>query len=153
MTPIPKEKAQEILSSCVELINSKNKNSEQIFFEDKLVVKNTPHNEIYRCYGCATDAHNKLWLFNGENWHEILPAQVNAGFVLQSVFQRLTTELKSKLSPYERWQLEKKGNYIPESEPPLENEQSSISPIEVSSIIATGETINDQQIIIVDELK
>lgn len=94
MTPISTEKAQQILNSCIGLIDSNNKNSEQIFFEDKLVVKITPHNEIYRCYGCYADTDNKLWLFNGEDWDEILPEQANAGFVLQSLFQRLTTVLK-----------------------------------------------------------
>lgn len=61
-----------------------------IYLTTPIVVKTSPHTEIYRCYGVNLTIDNKLMLMDAdEEWHEILPNQVNAGYVLQSVFQRL----------------------------------------------------------------
>jgi hypothetical protein len=85
---------QILLDAIAAFVNSKNKNSEQIFFEHKMEVKTTPHNKICTCWGCYIDAENKVYLFdNNEQWNEITAADTNAVFVMQTLKQRLSTIL------------------------------------------------------------
>lgn len=61
-----------------------------ILFDSACVVKPTPHAELFRCYGVVKNMHNEVKLLGpDEEWHHIEIHQANAGYVLQSVNQRL----------------------------------------------------------------
>lgn len=59
-------------------------------FEHPIVVKKTPHHLLFTCHSLVVTKDNELKLMDGAGkWHEILPDQANAGYVLSSVLQRL----------------------------------------------------------------
>jgi hypothetical protein len=61
-----------------------------IHFEHPITVKKTPHHLLFICHSLVITKDNELKLMDGGGlWHETLPDQANAGYVLSSVLQRL----------------------------------------------------------------
>lgn len=59
-------------------------------FPDPIVVKITPHIELFRCYGIFISKDGTLKTLNiNQEWQQIEPNQVNAGYILQTIFQRI----------------------------------------------------------------
>jgi hypothetical protein len=83
------ERCTSLLDDCKKLVPQK----ETAFHFDRYVsVKITPHNEVCRIWGyCLTNDDKLMLTDDGVEWFEILPNQVNAGYVIQTLFQRLTT--------------------------------------------------------------
>lgn len=82
-----KEYNQRLLEDCKDLIPEAN---QACYLGNPIIVKTTPHTEIYRCYGYMITEDGRLLLMDpSEQWDEILPDQANAGYVLQSLYQRL----------------------------------------------------------------
>lgn len=79
----------ELIEKCKELLPERNK---PVMFDTAMIVKNSPHNEICRCYGVVVTDDDELKLMDAEEkWHIVLPNQVMVEFVLQTLYQRLKT--------------------------------------------------------------
>jgi len=78
---------QELIGKCIALVGVQDV---PLLFDSPVIVKTSPHTELYRCYGCVVTLDNELKLMNVEQqWDDIKPAQANAGYVLQTLHQRL----------------------------------------------------------------
>lgn len=76
----------ELIKSIIDIL----KTDESVYFNGPVVVKTSPNNEIFRCFGCVAKYNSRLFLMDNKDvWHEVLPEQANATPVLQSVYQRL----------------------------------------------------------------
>ena len=60
-------------------------------WNDRLLVKSSPHNEICRLYGASLSPDKDIWLSTGECWHKLEAKDHNAEYVANSVLQRLKT--------------------------------------------------------------
>jgi len=82
---------QQLIINIKNLIKVKNK---PIYFPKPIIVKTTPHTEIFRCYGIIITMDDELKLMDpAQEWAEIKPEDKNAGYVLQTIFQRLKGQL------------------------------------------------------------
>lgn len=62
------------------------------YFSDAIVIKKSPHTELFRCYGCVVTNDGLLKLMDvEEQWHEVEVDQDNVGYILASLQQRLKT--------------------------------------------------------------
>ncbi|MES2004300.1 MAG: hypothetical protein V4450_07250 [Bacteroidota bacterium] len=78
---------QRLLDECKRLIAV---TDTAIYFPDPISVKITPHTELFRCYGVVITKDDELKLMDpNEEWHGVEVEQKNAGYILQSLFQRL----------------------------------------------------------------
>lgn len=84
----PKENEQ-LISEIQALLTT----HEPVMFEHKLSVKTTPHNELCRLYGVIKNNRNDVWVYDGGSWYDLQPNQLNVGYVLQSLKQRLISVL------------------------------------------------------------
>jgi hypothetical protein len=81
------EYIEELLSKCKALIDEPDT---EIYFSDPIIIKPTPHTELFRCYGCVLTDSGALKLMDVEQeWHEVETNQANVGHVLQGLYQRL----------------------------------------------------------------
>jgi hypothetical protein len=61
-----------------------------IYFPQPIIVKSTPHTELFRCYGCVLTNNNELKVMDAEQeWSTLEASQANVGYLLQTIFQRL----------------------------------------------------------------
>jgi len=82
-----KEHNERLISQIKQLVRHK---EHPVYFDQPVIVKPTPHNELYRCYGIVHTSSGEVKLMNPEGvWDDINADQANVGYVLQSVFQRL----------------------------------------------------------------
>lgn len=85
---------QTTINECVEMLSESFGN--ELIFDTPVIVKKTPHQELFRCFGASTKYHRlALMDVNGE-WYEVDSSQVDVQYVVNSVYQRL------KLMAYER---------------------------------------------------
>lgn len=65
---------------------------------EPIKVKSTPHQHVVSIYG-AWNTGDGIWLLDGAGeWHgPLLETQMNAGYIINSLFQRL--KLKEHASP------------------------------------------------------
>ncbi len=83
------EKNERLIDDCKELIEAVDT---AIMFDTPIIVKTSPHTELFRCHGCVVTPKGELKLMDpAMEWHDVQPAQANAGYVLQSLYQRLKT--------------------------------------------------------------
>lgn len=66
-------------------------------WDDKLLVKSSPHNEICRLYGVCVDPKNEIWLYDGDKWYTLEATDHNADYVAASVLQKIK-RLKAQLA-------------------------------------------------------
>lgn len=64
--------------------------SGEIIFDSPVIIKSTPHQHIFSCYGIHL-SKNEIWLLDGGGaWHGPLDeCQINAKYVISSIYQRL----------------------------------------------------------------
>lgn len=76
------------LKTIKEIILSRQDN--EILFSDPLVIKSSPHQHVFTCYGVHAE-RDEVWLMDGVGeWHGPLSEQqVNAQLVINSLYQRL----------------------------------------------------------------
>lgn len=59
-------------------------------FDTPIQVKKTPHHLLVTIHGCVGTKLDGLHVYDGKDWHEVLPGQDNVDFVVNSLYQRLS---------------------------------------------------------------
>lgn len=74
------------LQTIKQIVDNHNR---EIIFSDPVKVKLNPHTQVFYCHGVHSE--NGVWLMDGQGqWHGPLEEnQVNAGLVINSIYQRL----------------------------------------------------------------
>lgn len=76
------------IEKITELLNTHFKG--ELRWEDKLLVKSSPHNEIARIYGAAVNSTGGLMLLSNDGeWYLLEETDRNFNYVAPSVFQRV----------------------------------------------------------------
>ena len=78
---------KEMIQKIVDLLETFPDN--QSMWDDRLMVKSSPHNLICILYGAWLSPDKDVWLIESEDWHKLEPTDHNAEYVAASVLQRL----------------------------------------------------------------
>lgn len=61
----------------------------KVLFNSPVMVKKTPHIHLFTAFGVMTD-NKEVGVLDGEgNWHELKADQMNAEYIIGSLYQRL----------------------------------------------------------------